>query len=354
VTDFTELVSNKIRARFGNGVVLRDLTALAGDASSRRYYRAALSGDAPESLIVMELAGSSLPLSSEELAVFARPPTELPFLNMHRFLSGIGVRVPALYGEWPNEGVLFLEDLGDRSLWDAAQNLAREEAGKLYQKAIDELVKIHVRGTKARDDACIAFQQRFDFRLYMWEFEHFLEYGFLERSEELAADDRALLLRAFERMARDLDSQTPCLNHRDFHSWNLMVRDGEIAVIDFQDALLAPMQYDLASLLNDRETDRVIDRRLEERLVDYYLQRRRELGEAPVERAAFFECYLLSALQRDFKVVGRFQYLARVKGKPQYRKYLPPTLSRLRRNLERAPGLDVLISVLGRYFEEVR
>jgi hypothetical protein len=353
VTDFTEFVSNKIHARFGEGAVLRGLTPLAGDASSRRYYRAALSG-APGSLIVMELAGNSLPLSSEELAVFARPPTELPFLNMHRFLSRLGVRVPALYGEWPDEGVLFLEDLGDRSLWDTVQNLARDEAGKLYEKAIDELVKIHVRGTKARDDACIAFQQRFDFRLYMWEFEHFLEHGFSDSSKELAANDRALLLRAFERMARDLDSQTPCLNHRDFHSWNLMVRDGEIAVIDFQDALLAPMQYDLASLLNDRETDRVINRQLEERLIACYLQRRRELGEPPVDRAAFFQCYVLSALQRDFKVVGRFQYLARVKGKPRYKKYLPPTLRRLRRNLERAPDFGHLISVRGRYFEEMR
>jgi aminoglycoside/choline kinase family phosphotransferase len=352
VTDFTDLISNKIRACFG-GVLLRSLTPLAGDASSRRYYRASLS-DAPGSLIVMELAGSSLPLSSEELAVFARPPEELPFLNMHRFFSRIGVRVPALYGQWPDEGVLFLEDLGDRSLWDAVQQLPDEQAGKLYQKAIDELVKIHVRGTKARDDACIAFQQRFDFRLYMWEFEHFLEYGFSDSSNAPAADDQALLRRAFERMARALDSQTPCLNHRDFHSWNLMVREGEIAVIDFQDALLAPMQYDLASLLNDRETDRVVDRRLEESLIDYYLERRRESGEPPVDRAAFFECYVLSALQRDFKVVGRFQYLARVKGRPQYKKYLPPTLARLRRNLERAPEFRALIPVLGRYFPETR
>jgi aminoglycoside/choline kinase family phosphotransferase len=354
VTEFTQFLSSKIRVCFGESAVVRGLTPLAGDASSRRYYRAALSGDAPASLIVMELAGSSLPLSSEELAVFARPPAELPFLSLHRFLSRIGVRVPALYGQWPDEGVLFLEDLGDRSLWDAAQALAGDDTAKLYQKAIDELIKIHVLGTKGRDEACIAFQQRFDFRLYMWEFEHFLEFGFSSSAKAPAGDDRSLLQRAFERMARDLERQTPCLNHRDFHSWNLMVRDGEIAVIDFQDALLAPMQYDLASLLNDRETDRVIDGRLEELLIDYYLRRRREFGEAPVDRAAFFECYVLSALQRDFKVVGRFEYLARVKGKPQYKKYLPPTLRRLRRNLERAPGFDHLIPVLSRYFEAMR
>ena len=61
---------------------------------------------------------SSLPLSSEELAVFKEPPKELPFLNLHRFLTNIGVRVPSLYGQWEKEGILLLEDLGDIALWD--------------------------------------------------------------------------------------------------------------------------------------------------------------------------------------------------------------------------------------------
>jgi aminoglycoside/choline kinase family phosphotransferase len=95
-----------------------------------------------------------------------------------------------------------------------------------------------------------------------------------------------------------------------------MAREGEVAVIDFQDALLAPPQYDLASLLNDRETDRVIQPALESHLIDYYLSKREELGAMPIGRDEFVESYVLSALQRDFKVVGRFYYLDLVKGKP--------------------------------------
>src|SRR3970282_533935 len=150
--------------------VLPPLAPLAGDASSRRYRRASLRGDdAPPSVVVMELpAGSSLPLSSEELAVFKEPLRELPFLNVHRFLGRIGVRVPRLYGQWEKEGILLLEHLGDTALWDRVQGLSPSEVLSWYQMAIDELLVLQIRGTAQRDEAGIAFQQPFDFRIYMW------------------------------------------------------------------------------------------------------------------------------------------------------------------------------------------
>src|SRR5512145_581837 len=121
---FETLLERKLHETFGPGTCLVSLAPLAGDASSRRYYRASLEGQiVPQTLIVMELAGSHLPLSSEELAIFPEPLAELPFLNLHRFFTRLGVRVPALYGEWATEGILFLEDLGDLSLWDAVQDL---------------------------------------------------------------------------------------------------------------------------------------------------------------------------------------------------------------------------------------
>jgi hypothetical protein len=133
-----------------------------------------------------------------------------------------------------------------------------------------------------------------------------------------------------------------------------MAHRGEVAVIDFQDALLAPPQYDLASLLNDRETDRVVRPDLEERLLQYYRQKHGEMGGGEIGSGDFFEDYLLSALQRDFKVVGRFHYLDRVKGKPGYKKFVPPTLRRLKRNLQRLPRLGKLIPLLAEHFEEMR
>ena len=80
-----KLAAEKIRAALGERARLLSLSPLAGDASSRRYYRARLQGPTePRSVIVMELAGSALPLSSEELAIFSEPPKELPFLKIGR------------------------------------------------------------------------------------------------------------------------------------------------------------------------------------------------------------------------------------------------------------------------------
>jgi aminoglycoside/choline kinase family phosphotransferase len=350
----TQRVAVKIAEAFGAGTALASLVALAGDASSRRYYRAQLSGaNVPPTMIVMELpAGSALPLSSEELAIFKDQPKELPFLNVHRFLSTIGTKVPELYGQWASEGLLFLEDLGDTALWDRVQGLAESEIIVWYRKAIDELLNLQLRGTRERDNGCVAFQQRFDVQLYMWEFEHFIEWGLEKRpGAKVAAMAVAKLRKTFTDIASILDRQTTYLNHRDYHSWNLLVHDEMVRVIDFQDALLAPPQYDLASLLNDRVTDSVITPDLEAQLVRYYFARKQELETGAPAFDEFSEIYRLSAIQRDLKVVGRFYYLDIVKGKPGYMKFVPPTVRRLKRNLAQTNQSKSILPLLLEHFE---
>ncbi len=347
-------IAAKVADVFGTEARVTGLEALAGDASSRRYFRARLDArGGPRSVIVMGWNDSGLPMSSEELAVFDTPPEELPFLNVHRFLERAGVRVPAVYGHWVDQGLMFLEDLGDTSLWDRVRSAPETEVIRWYRKAVDELLVLQVGGTRARDERCIAFQQAFDRTLYLWEFTHFIEYGLEEGDHgSLPAVERRVLDQAFEDIAGRLASQPRVLNHRDYHSWNLMVHDGAVAVIDFQDALLAPAQYDLASLLNDRETDQVVTPAVEEQLLGYYLDRVEEWGEPRPGRDEFCETYLLSALQRDLKVVGRFRYLDLLKGKPGYARYIPATLRRIARNLARTPGVAHLIPVLAEHFEE--
>jgi aminoglycoside/choline kinase family phosphotransferase len=353
----SELIAAKVRTVFGARAALISLSTLAGDASSRRYHRVGLQGPGvPNSLIVMELCvGSSLPLSTEELAIFKTPPKELPFLSLHRFLSRIGVRVPRLYGHWEREGILLLEDVGDTALWNRVQGLSPGATEIWYQKAIDELLVLQIRGTQQLDPGCVAFQQRFDARLYMWEFDHFLEYGLKRRpGTRVRSETIAALRKVFVDVAGALERQPPCLNHRDYHSWNLMIHEGAVVVIDFQDALLAPPQYDLASLLNDRETDRVITPEMEARLIRYYRDNRAAKSRHSNGADEFKEIYLLSTIQRDLKVVGRFYYLDIVKGKPGYKQFIPPTLRRLKRNLARLPQLERIIPLLAEYYEEMQ
>lgn len=310
------------------GAGVTALTHLAGDFSARRYLRARVAGGgAPPTAVVMVLAGSGLPLSSEELAIFPEPPRELPFLDVHRLLAAIGVPVPAVYATDLDAGVLLLEDAGDLLFWDWARaHPGGAEAA--YRRAVDVLVRLHTRGTASPDRTSIAFRQRFDARLYRWELEHFQEWG-IERGlgRTLDAAARAGLDESFAAMSAELAAADVVLSHRDFHSWNLLVRDDAPVVIDFQDALLAAAEYDLASLLTDRVTPRLVDAALEDRLLDYYAAARGAPGTIDRRR------YRLTALHRALKVVGRLHYIAIEKGKPGPLAFLPDVVATAHRFL---------------------
>ena len=118
------------------------------------------------------------------------------------------------------------------------------------------------------------------------------------------------------------------------------MHQSRIRVIDFQDALLAPALYDVASLLTDRITPRIVDRSLEQRLLTRYAQR----AGVPVDRAQ--EEYNLCAFQRVLKVVGRFNFLAEVKGKPAYAQMLPDVVPTAREFAARIDGAPVTQELL--------
>jgi aminoglycoside/choline kinase family phosphotransferase len=348
-----QAIDSAVAEVWGQGARVSNVVPLAGDASSRSYVRLHLNGGGPATVVVMVLAGSGLSLSSDELAVFAEPLKELPYLNVYRFLQPLGVRVPAVYYDGQKNGFLLLEDIGDVPLRETAQGLPTAEVERLYQLAIDQLVLLQIEGTHRRSDSCIAFQQRFDHRLFLWEFEHFIEWG-LEKREgrPLPAVEGHELRTIFERIATQLD-QAPCfLNHRDYHSWNLFVQHDEIRVIDFQDALLAPATYDLETLLNDRDTPTVITPPLEQALVNYYHAVWRERGGNTVPLDRLWEEYNLCLLQKACKVIGRFYYLELEKGKRGYSRYIPPTLATIRRVLARLPQYGRLQEVIAEHFPE--
>jgi aminoglycoside/choline kinase family phosphotransferase len=134
----------------------------------------------------------------------------------------------------------------------------------------------------------------------------------------------------------------------------LFVHEGRIRVIDFQDALLAPAPYDLATLLGDRDTPLVIGPAMEEELLDYYATAWSARGGPPWAAGELWRVYADCALQKGLKVVGRFHFLNIEKGKPGYLRYLPSTLRQIARLLAREPDLAELRTTLARYLPELR
>jgi len=134
---------------------------------------------------------------------------------------------------------------------------------------------------------------------------------------------------AMHRLAEELSELPFRLAHRDFHAWNLMCKpSGELGVIDFQDALLAPYPYDLISLLNDRDTDSALGEALSSELMSRFSS----LIDAPKARFSL-DC-TRTLLQRDLKVVGRFAKLNQERGLSHYLQWIPGTMRRVERGLK--------------------
>jgi len=315
---------------------------LRGDASARRFWRIfirpadARSADAapPASAVVVDLGPDDLPLYARVLKLIAEPLPEPPYINVHRFLSSLGVAVPEIYFAPPGDRMLLVEDVGTVALFEAAeQNPAR--TAELYRLALDELLLLHIEGTRRRDPRCLAFSLAYDERLFAWEMEQFLDCGIALAAP--GADTGAIRPELSDLAAR-LGRLSRALSHRDYHGQNLFVQDGmRIRVLDFQDALMAPAAQDLAVLLTTRDTGRLITPSLESDLLSYYWQRSKQRGAEMIDRAQFLESYRLCVLQHALKAIGRFAWLERA-GKPGYVAYIPHCLEQARRML--AQGCD--------------
>lgn len=353
------LVADAVRTRLPFRAEPAALSPLAGDASNRRYFRVALAGGPMPSVILMQLAEPEAFKQSEEaVSSAAAPITELPFLNVLRHLARAGVPVPRLYHYDQAAGLLYLEDFGDVTLTRAGETGSRADLVALYRDAVDTLVLVHRRAGTPEDPACLAFHRRFDVPLLMWEFDHFLEYGVVARQgRPMCAEDERPVRAEFRKIAELLAAQPRVFTHRDYHSRNLMVRQAPVnghrlGVLDFQDALMGPAAYDVASLLRDAYIE--LDDSLIEELLDRYLEGMGGEGTGGLDRRAFRRLFDLTSIQRNLKAAGRFVYIDRVKKNPKFLADIPRVLGYVKRNLVKYPELAALRKHLAPYVPELQ
>lgn len=327
------------------------LKRLTGDASNRTYYR--ISNRNQSSYIIMELAEpEAFKASEEKVTSSTAHVTELPYINISRFLSLYGIGVPEIYYYDRESGILILEDLGDSTMHEVLRGSATDMQEKYYKKAIDELLMIQISASKGLDHDCIATGRGFDVPLLMWEFDHYVEYAVEARSGKRIPDsERNKIREIFYFISKILAEEPKCLTHRDYHSRNLMIKDERIRVIDFQDALMGPAVYDLASLLRDSYLQ--LDDKLLEELLGYYLSKIMETsGNAP-DKKRFRQLFDLMSVQRNMKAVGRFVYIKEVKNNDNYIQYIPATLNYIKKNLQKYPELNSLQTILSKYVGEI-
>jgi aminoglycoside/choline kinase family phosphotransferase len=310
---------------------------LTGDASDRRYYR------------VLPRGGGSF-----VLALHAAPFSfdGLPFVNVAGLLARVPVPIPAILGHADDLGLLELQDLGDMTLQAHLGAAPVSEHTALYREAIRLIATIQRRGRELASGQFLPYGIAFDVDKLTWELEFFLKHFVVAyRGAEIAPGDREILTAEFAAIAGELAAEERVLCHRDYHSRNLMWRDGRLFMIDFQDARMGPDTYDLASLLRDSYVD--IGEDALQDYVAYFLAFRGGTPSAD-ETAEFRRRFDLMALQRNLKALGTFGYQTVARRNTVYRQYMPRTLHYARANLSRYPRLAGLREVLGRYVEELR
>ncbi len=303
---------------------------IPGGASTRRYYRVCM-GDG-STAIGMFVPGGDRP---EEITKSTGPSgaRPWPFLEVRALLGERGVRVPRLLAESTREGWLLLEDLGDETL--AVHLAARPaERGALYTRAVVDLRRAQEALATLPAGSVVA-DRALDEELLLWELEHFREWALEARGNALSSEDQALLRAIFARLAGSIAGLPRGFVHRDYQSRNLMVVRGELAWIDFQDALLGPRVYDLVALLNDSYQD--FDR-------DFVLARLEDYSAAASfsarDRADLVHEFDRVTVQRKLKDAGRFVFIDRKRENPSFLPFVSPTIGKVGAALARLAPRD--------------
>ncbi|MGK9049195.1 phosphotransferase [Stutzerimonas chloritidismutans] len=307
-----------VRCGWGE-VPAAQLTAASSDASFRRYFRWQ---GGERSLIVMD----------------APPPQEdcRPFVKVAQMLDQAGVHVPQILASDLERGFLLLTDLGRQTYLDV---IDQSNAEQLFEDAVEVLLKFQLHPVTqpmpAYDEALL----RRELQLFPeWYVQRHLGHSFSEAQQA-----------AWERICRQLiDSalaQPWVLVHRDYMPRNLMISAPNPGVLDFQDAVLGPVSYDITSLFKDAFLSWP-EAQVRAWLEGYWHKARAAGVSLPESLDEFLRASDLMGLQRHLKVIGIFARICHRDGKTRYLADVPRFFAYIEAVLARRPELAELQQLL--------
>lgn len=276
-----------------------DFSVVSGDASFRKYYRLSLEGD------------------MHFIAVHAPPEKENneAFIAVQQLMAARQLPVPALLGWDLERGFLLQEDFGDRLLRPVLTDVSA--ADRYYRVAFDSLVAMQQVPVDSGQLPDYDHQRLID---EMALFPQWFVKGLL--NYELDDAEYRILAELFNALSQRAQAQRQGFVHRDFHSRNIMLLpEGRLGLIDFQDALRGPLTYDLVSLLRDCYVSWP-----RQQVADWALECRRKMADAGVavpDADTFMVDFDWMGLQRHIKVLGIFARLQLRDGKSTYLDDLP-------------------------------
>lgn len=253
----------------------------------------------------------------------------------HR-LAALTVHVPEIYSFCEQRLCVWLQDLGRDDL-HAYRDEAWAVRRPLYEATLREAAKIHsVTAASLSSEEIAAMEPEFSAGMYEWEQNYFIEHfvhGHLRREVDGHTAAHEALAQLRERLA-----QLPrCLVHRDFQSQNVIMREGEAWLVDYQGLRPGLAEYDLASLLFDPYVE--ISRTERHELLSYYATLR------GLDLAEMTEIFYLCAAQRLMQALGAYANLSRNLGKTHFEQHMPAGVRNLTLVCQEAPALAPLLTL---------
>ena len=317
---------------------------IAGDASSRSYERLLNGGNR---FILMNAPrktdGPPIKRGLPYSAIAHLAEDVKPFVAVANGLRERGFSAPKIFFADHDAGFVVLEDLGAELLVAGDPPMPIRER---YERAVDVLIALHRHDLPDVLSVAPQVEHRippYDLDAFLIEAELLLDWYLPLRGAPASAESRAGFLSLWrEALGPALDARKTWVL-RDFHSPNLLWladRSGvaQVGLLDFQDAVMGPAAFDVASLAQDARVD--VAEKLEIALLARYVEGRRA-HDPDFDAAAFASIYATLAAQRATKILGIFARLDRRDGKPQYLRHLPRIYGYARRAL-RHPALAAL------------
>jgi aminoglycoside/choline kinase family phosphotransferase len=274
----------------------------SNDASFRRYFRVCYENT---SHIVMD----------------APPDREntQSFISIAQAFRKLGLQTPEIRQANLNQGFLLLTDLGSRQY---LAELNETNVETLYSEALDALFRLQIGG-----DSNIASLPYYDEQLLHQEMKLFRDWFLIQHLQlQINQTEHDILDDSFAILAKNALAQPQVWVHRDYHSRNLMVTEqANPGVLDFQDAVIGPITYDLVSLLRDCYISWP-DAWVNQWALNYQ-RRLQDRGLLKTDEATFLKWFDLMGVQRHLKAIGIFARLNLRDGKPSYLKDIPRTLN---------------------------
>jgi aminoglycoside/choline kinase family phosphotransferase len=303
-----------------------EITPIEKGGSDRKFYRVRCS---PEQTIILVKYN----LEREE---------NRHYVDVAEFLAEHRIRAPRIYFHDPAEGLIWIEDLGKDDLWSYRGEtwLVRQA---FYDSVLDEIVKLHCLTEESRLAIQNNLPAAFDTALYRWEQNYFFE-NCLGR--HFGVDEKEISklteLPTLGEIAERLGNRPRVLVHRDFQSQNIIIRNAQAHLIDFQGMRPGLAEYDLASLLFDPYV--ALSHAEREELLAAY-QEKRNTTLSPVSEQ-FREIFYLCGLQRLMQALGAYGFLGLVKGNKAFLAHIPSAMTSLRSLVSEIDGLQRLRTVL--------